>query len=367
MSEFEKLNLKKLNGIKIDDLILDPNNPRFSKHHRDLTPLENYDLPEVQEETLRLMNNKSFEIDDLISSIKTKGFVNIDNIFVKRLNSKYLIIEGNRRITAIKNLLKLHADGKIKDIPEDIYNTFKKIDCIDLTENKADEVDFVLGLRHHGSIKPWDALPSAFNIYKRYMVDFCKLRSVVNNPDQFEYDTKIAKTIANLYSIKLSEVRDKLKTYRVYLQLYDALYSDFNNNENYKLETKFSMILETITQPALRQFFKFNDITCIFDNEGLDLFINLYFGKNDQNPVITEAAAGNSNVRDLAYIVSTGTEEDIRQIVEERKDASVVKADIVSERQKRTIDASLLRALNELKEIKIGNDLKDWQKVKKKR
>ena len=352
MDEFEKLNLKPIKGVRISELLLDPNNPRFSRHHDELIPENKIADPEIQKKTFERMiqGNDEFEINDLANSIKTRGFAPVDNIFVKRLKGteKYQVVEGNRRITAIKLLLNKHNEGATKNIlPEEILDTLKKIDCFDLTNNSQDEIDFVLGLRHHGSIKQWGLLPSSFNIYKKYMEELDKEED--SSPDDFVYDAKIAKKIAALYSLHLSEVRSKLQTYRAYLQL-----RELTHDQN--LADKFSIINDSIKSKVLRDYYGFDDQTCTFSDEGVETFISLNLGKDGIPPVITAAASGEANLRDLAYVIENGKEEDITRILVGREKPSDIKAEVNTKRSERNLIQSLEIIATELKKIKLGND-----------
>ena len=67
------------------DLLLDPNNPRFSKHHEDLVAEDRYGDPEIQELTLNKMLEGQ-EVDELENSILSRGFTPVDNIFIKKIN-----------------------------------------------------------------------------------------------------------------------------------------------------------------------------------------------------------------------------------------------------------------------------------------
>ena len=64
-------------NLSIDDLILDPNNPRFSKNEQDIIQDEDrYADEEVQQETLRKMtSDNEFDISSLEKSIKKNGFL----------------------------------------------------------------------------------------------------------------------------------------------------------------------------------------------------------------------------------------------------------------------------------------------------
>lgn len=350
MNEFKKLDLKPLDGVPIEKLLLDPNNPRFSKHPEDIVDEEKMDDKEIQEKTFRLMLNLrfNFEITELAGSIKSRGFCPVDNIFVKKINGKYKVVEGNRRITAIKLLLIKHEEGNKRDIlPDEILDTLTEIDCFDLTNNSDDEIDFVLGLRHHGSIKKWGFLPSAFNIYKRYVEELSKVESCQIKGENFRYVAKIARTIAKLYSLKLSQVRDKLRAYRAYLQL-----MEITNDPD--LDQKFSIIHDTIKNKTLRENFKFDTDYCTFDDEGADEFVDLICGSEGDDPVITASASGESNLRDLAYVVDNGTETDLQRITEDKEKASAVKADVKSLRNERNLINTLDLVLKEFRKIPFG-------------
>ncbi len=354
MNKLEKLNLKKIN-VKINELLLDANNPRFSKHQDEITPDGKIEDKDIQEETFRRMVSpkNNFEIKELINSMKSKGFVPVDNIFVRKVKTKYLVIEGNRRITAAKVLLQKHNEGKPKDIlSEDTIKSLEILECFDLTNNSSDDIDFILGIRHHGSIMDWNVLPSSFNLYKRYMKEFCSENECENIPEEFSYNAKIAKKIASLYSLKPTEVKYKLRAYRVYLQLKILI--------DYDLESKFAIIHDAVNNKTLRENeFEFDDELFIFSEEGADKFIDLVCGKDDKDPVITQASAGESNLRDFAYIVAKGDDEDKRRIYEEREQPSSVKGDIKAKINERTLALSLEYALIELEKIKLGEDFEE--------
>ena len=54
-------------------------------------------------------NNEN--IKDLIVSFTNNGFLDIDQIQVKAVNDKFLVLEGNRRITTLKYLYEEYKRG----------------------------------------------------------------------------------------------------------------------------------------------------------------------------------------------------------------------------------------------------------------
>ncbi len=300
--------------LDIDDLILDPNNPRFSKSFENLVSKEEYESDDVQEEVLlkMLASTNHFEISYLAESIKNKGFIPFENIFVKKINQKYLVVEGNRRITAIKYLIQKHKSEATKNdiLSESILNSMTKINCIDLTNNCEEEINYLLGLRHHGSIKQWSFLPASFNIFKTYMsYYFREYGGNENDFSSFRYDHKISKIIANLYSLKINDVRDKLRTYRAYYQL------EHYPRSSDDLTKKFSIIGDILKKNNLRRYFNFDDQTFTFSDESVEKIIDLMYGTNDYLPIIKAAASGDSNVRDFSYIIENGTDSEIDDLL----------------------------------------------------
>lgn len=342
----------------IADLLLDPNNPRFSKQHEELVAEDKYSDPEIQMLTMSKMLEEQ-EVEELENSISSKGFTPVDNIFIKKIpggSNKYYVVEGNRRIAAIKSLLSKHETQRRRTdvIPEDVLETLEPISCIDLSNNSKDEIDFILGLRHHGSIKPWDFLPSSFNIYHRYITELIGRDEINPNYSDFQYDAHLAKKIANIYSLKLSEVRAKLQTYNVYLQLL-TLHPDIMDRG---IDEKFSIIGDSIKNKVIREEFGFNELTCTFSDEGVEKFVDLVFGSKDKPPVIVGAAVGKGNLRDFAVALEDGKdnyEEYIqRRIYDNREDPRKIRADIESKRNERNLLNALEFARDEIYKIKIG-------------
>ncbi len=342
-------NLLEEKEIKIENLLLDPNNPRFSNQNNKV-PLEKIADNDVQEWAYEQMNARKnhFEIEELIDAIMTDGFLHVDKIFVEKINSKYLVVEGNRRITAIKKILNTK-----EDLDREIYNQITKIPCIILDSENPDAKRLkakILGLRHHGSIMSWKPLPQSCNLYQEYMMELCaEDEDKASNPNNFIYDPSITDKIASKFSVKRNDVMKKVKLYRTYLQLLEESY---NNLE----ERSFSMLQETLGKKELKKYFEYDEKKCIFSAEGVEEILDLYFGFGEKDAVITEASAGSSTVRDFAKVISSPvvTEGDIRRITEYREKASAVYADVTSRLNERTLRSALEKILEEVNKIKIG-------------
>ena len=104
----------RLKPIKVDPgkLLLDPNNPRFVTSHDDHVAYDRIADPAEIDRTARRMfpggKDDEFRIEELVNSILRNGWQSIDSIFVRRYmdTDYYVVLEGNRRVTAIREILR---------------------------------------------------------------------------------------------------------------------------------------------------------------------------------------------------------------------------------------------------------------------
>lgn len=91
--------------LSVDNILLDPQNPRFA------TKSQSYKISDFKDKNVQLEMIKKLEtykIKELIDSIKKNGFLSLERVVVVRLeqgSNKYVVVEGNRRIAAIKLIL----------------------------------------------------------------------------------------------------------------------------------------------------------------------------------------------------------------------------------------------------------------------
>jgi hypothetical protein len=99
--------------VSPEQLLLDPNNYRFHDifGYRPVNNQARYGEPGVQERAIQLLQNtESFELESLKDSIVTNGYVPIEQIVVVKYDeqeggARYLVVEGNRRVAAVKSLI----------------------------------------------------------------------------------------------------------------------------------------------------------------------------------------------------------------------------------------------------------------------
>lgn len=107
--------------LELENILLDPNNPRFAElgDSIDVIPESRFAEPKIQKDAFDKMKTDRFEVAELRDTIKTIGFLPMDKVVVREWkgnpnlgHKKYVVVEGNRRITALKWLIDLHDAAK---------------------------------------------------------------------------------------------------------------------------------------------------------------------------------------------------------------------------------------------------------------
>lgn len=143
-------------------LFLDPNNPRFADVTPNANPVSEDRVHEdaVQKRTMGKITQESFDIASLKESIKTIGFLPVDQLVVVELPepNKYMVIEGNRRLSALKSLFQEHEEGEETLSPavlESIANVPVLIIKDDDPKAREHYARVLQGVRHVASVKAW--------------------------------------------------------------------------------------------------------------------------------------------------------------------------------------------------------------------
>lgn len=204
-------------NVSPQHLILDPNNPRLISRKEDRVNEENILDQGILENTRRKMDGgdkDTFRIRDLEKSILTNGWQPIDSIFVQQCADRgYLVLEGNRRVTAIRNLLN---NGEIGDALRAELSMIEVMEILEEDLARAaleKKISYLLGVRHHGSLVQWSPFAQANNIYIEY------LHISGQDDDSFVWNEQFGHHIADALGIKLDTVKERLRVYRAMRQI----------------------------------------------------------------------------------------------------------------------------------------------------
>ena len=150
-------------NVKLSDLLLDPNNFRFQDEEgRGFAAENRFHEPKVQDSTTAYVRKDG--VLDLKKSILANGFLPVERIVVRRYahseDTKYLVLEGNRRLAALRWIEADHENGITA--PSDLVSMLEQLPVV-LVDSEHDQSVYlsIMGIRHVGGIKEWGGYQSA--------------------------------------------------------------------------------------------------------------------------------------------------------------------------------------------------------------
>jgi hypothetical protein len=271
-------------AINLDNLLLDPNNPRFSElgEEINLIPELRFNDDKVQSNTFAKMKDPVFGVSELRDTIKTLGFLPMDRIVVRKwkgMPEKYVVIEGNRRVTALKWLIALNDTGK-ETFNEQQLGNFTNLECLLLNDDVAPEMAHLIlpGLRHISGIKEWGPYQKAKVIVA--------LRNSGMSPQETAQSLGLHTRTAN-------------QAYRCFKAL-DQMQNDEEYGE-FATPKMYSYFEEILKKPTIKQWLGWNDNTEKFENNDqlLEFYSWIVPSENSESLKLPEALS----VRDLGKII----------------------------------------------------------------
>jgi hypothetical protein len=151
------MSLKKAIFVDLENLLLDHKNPRLDLKGN-----------ETQEKIIQIMYEAE-AVDEIAHSIAKNGYFSEECLVVIKDKSNYIVLEGNRRLTALKLLTNRRLVSKINasEIPEITEAQKKELLKIPVVVYAdRDAVMPNLGFRHITGIKTWEPFQKARYIYQ---------------------------------------------------------------------------------------------------------------------------------------------------------------------------------------------------------
>jgi len=144
--------------VHLDYVLLDPNNPRFARERT--LPDERIAEDGVQQDCMEKM--KKYGIDDLKENIEKVGFLRVDKVVVRPIGlNKYVVVEGNRRIAALKSLKEEYEKGQLPELPKDILGSILRFEVVVYKGEAKDIAWIIQGLRHISGVRDWPLFQKA--------------------------------------------------------------------------------------------------------------------------------------------------------------------------------------------------------------
>lgn len=293
--------------LKLDQLLLDANNPRFAELGEVVRPIPEHRFADetVKQATFQRMKAPTFDVAELRDTIKTLGFLPMDRIVVRRWNvdgdqdeEKFVVVEGNRRVTAILWLLQLHDEGK-ETLSEEFLSQVSEFECLLLDESVAPATAQLIlpGLRHVSGIKEWGPYQKAKAVFA--------LRETGLSPQEVAQSFGLSTRAANT-------------AYRCYMGL-EQMKADEEFGE-YAEPRMYSYFEEIFKRRNVRDWLGWDDNNASFTNEAHleELYSWITPDAEGNDPKLTKAL----DIRDLSTIL----EDDAALGVFRGKDGSLARA-----------------------------------------
>lgn len=341
--------------VEPSDLLLDPNNPRLQKDaglSRQYSDAE-IAAPEMQRRLFTAICSKEHEVKELSESIRHHGYVNIDSIFVHRLpaNGQYLVIEGNRRTSAIKMLLQNAAA-----LRPDVLSSLSRIPVKELLTQGGrppeHTTDFILSIRHIYGVKEWQPMQKAHSIHTAYV----RMLKAAGRAT-FVYESSTAGALAVTMNLQLTQVKKALLVYRIYHQLQELGYEVRSDH--------YSLIEMAVSQRLLAdEFFELDRRSFVLSKRGAERFVQLCA---QEGCVVTNPGS----FRVFANVFRNGTDRDVEQLLTGSESVDSVWTRVSARMERRTAVTTLEKARELLESIELDeirgtkNELKEIERIRK--
>ncbi len=243
--------------IPTEKLDFDPENPRFYR----LSNASN--IQAIIEEMLDDEN-----VQDLMRSIGKNGyFAGEPLLVVRKPNERFTVIEGNRRLAAVKLLSgeilpPMRRKNSIKEILDDVKKPAPKfLPCLVFSSQK--EIIRDLGYRHITGIMGWDSLSKAKYLDQLRVTFYSDLsRSDLLRTMAIDIGSRPDYIAQLLTGLALYEKADKSKFYDLPIESKDIEFSYITTAINYKniytwlgLESRTDFEMLNLREDNLKRMF----------------------------------------------------------------------------------------------------------------
>jgi len=237
-----------IESIEVNQLQLDPQNPRL--------PVS---INRSEESMLKYIAEK-YSIEELMMSIGENGFFPGEPLIAVKNGNNYIVIEGNRRLTAVKLLNNpvLIDRGSIKKIVESAC-TPPPTSLPVVVFEKREKVIHYLGHRHITGVKAWSSFSKA-----RYLSELYTSQLVTQDDKDLALRA-VARVIGNRKDYVL-RILGCLNVTRV---IEEQNYFDFDNVGEHNFP--FSVFYTAFQKAEIREYVDYPDF---LTEDNLNLNIN---------------------------------------------------------------------------------------------
>ena len=266
-------------------LYLDPNNFRFIDlpEYRPVAPEDAFSADVQRRTTAFILGRSQRNVQDLIVSIKENGWLEIDPILVQdKERGRYIVVEGNRRVAALKHLQRRYEEDSI-DLGRLDSALFSKVPVVRYANADPGQYLVMMGLHHITGKQRWPAINRAQAIKELH--------------EHFDRDTD---AVCRSLGISKREFNLSLRTLALVNAYKDSDYGDQFESDQY------TVFREILGNPALREWLGWKNETCAASNE--DRLERMFRWmsqeeRDDENSVLPPVITTIGHVRELSRII----------------------------------------------------------------
>lgn len=224
--------------LPLTDLLLDPENPRL--------PPDPTDVDRTSQDAIALYMEGAYRLEEIAESIVERGFDPTEILWVVPTNGRYTVVEGNRRLAALRFLTESRLREKIDKAQRrglwDELSERLRLNGHDVSElpvvvrDSRDEFLDHLGFRHVSGVLKWTAEAKA-----RYLTQLV---------EREELDFAAA---AKRIGSNSPAVRRQVEAYRILRQ---AKAADMHTDP---AERWFGLFYTAVARPQFRRFLGISD------------------------------------------------------------------------------------------------------------
>lgn len=233
-------------AVDYNEIQLDTFNPRLptSLHNKNDETIFEYMLLQA-------------DVLSLIEAIGENGFFPGEPIIIvetKGEKTKYKVLEGNRRLSAVKLInnpelapvLIDRVKETVKSIKKEILEKLKTIDCLIASESEINNVSKFLGYRHITGTKNWKSLERA-----RYLSG---LHDTFKNEKKALTTNEIYLELAKAIGSKSDYVKRVLIGFNIYKEIENKKFFNINNGELNDKNFHFVNLADSLNRKNIMKF-----------------------------------------------------------------------------------------------------------------
>lgn len=253
----DKIECKK---IFVDNIFLDPNNPRFWTHNN-RTIIKDKNICDEQKQSRAKQEIDVHGIDNLYHSILRNGFLLLDRIVVRPIlgfKDKYVVVEGNRRfrsLTKLRNDIKndeVSGDDIDEDLLQNLYEKTNSIEVLVYNGDGKEDISWLLqGIRHISGIRDWEPAQRAKLVAQ-----------------QIDKENKKLGVVGQQFGLSAQATGRLYRTYKALSQM--------RNDEEFSSKARnnyFSLFEEVIKNNVMKDWLSWDDNRkCFTDQNNLNRF-----------------------------------------------------------------------------------------------